>query len=304
MQRINWFPDPLITGKLFAEINNGAAKAVVVADNKNWLRVTSTATGDNFGQFSLSGGLIPPDGTYHVHARVYAQKAAANFIVYSSVNSSWKQLLNKPVADGQTLTVDSEITIPEECQRLLVRMQLGREVGLIGMMSEILIESADTYDKAVGGASGLLLGGHDATRLRRLVGRVMSDDGHEPDKQSKSPRHAEAGRVHADYDHREDSGYPILVHGLAGRVGRLRHDRQLSGHLQQEPTHRMVLHVPDRESDEPEIQGRVRQSDRQGVEHGHVRAGRIPGEQSLARRPLLFRRGYDAARLTPMGVVA
>ena len=151
MQRINWFPDPLITGKLFAEINNGAAKAVVVADNKNWLRVTSTATGDNFGQFSLFGGLIPPAGTYHVHARVYAQKAAANFIVYSSVNSSWKQLLNKPVADGQTLTVDSEITIPEGCQHLLVRMQLGREVGLVGMMSEILIESADTYDKAVGG---------------------------------------------------------------------------------------------------------------------------------------------------------
>lgn len=151
MQRINWFPDPLITGKLSAEINNGAAKAVVVADNKNWLRVTSTATGDNFGQFSLSDGLIPPAGTYHVHARVYAQKAAANFIVYSNVNSSWKQLLNKPVADGQTITVDSEITIPEGCQRLLVRMQLGREVGLIGMMSEILIESADTYDKAVGG---------------------------------------------------------------------------------------------------------------------------------------------------------
>lgn len=152
MQRINWFPDPLITGKLSAEINNGAAKAVVVADNKNWLRVTSTATGDNFGQFSLSGGLIPPAGTYHVHAMVHAaQKAAANFIVYSNVNSSWKQLLNKPVADGQPLTVDSEITIPEGCQRLLVRMQLGREVGLIGMMSEILIESADTYDKAVGG---------------------------------------------------------------------------------------------------------------------------------------------------------
>lgn len=172
-------------------------------------------------------------------------------------------------------------------------------------ISELSVEAADTYDAALGGgASGLLLGGHDATRLRRLVGRVMSDDGHEPDKQSKRPRHAEARRVHADYDHREDSGYPILVHGLAGRVGRLRHDRQLSGHLQQEPTHRMAPHVPDRESDEPEIQGRVRQSDRQGVEHGHVRAGRIPGEQSLARRPLLFRRGYDAARLTLMGVVA
>lgn len=172
-------------------------------------------------------------------------------------------------------------------------------------ISELSVEAADTYDAALGGgASGLLLGGHDATRLRRFVGRVMSDDGHEPDKQSKTQRHAEAGRVHADYDHREDSGYRILVRGLAGRVGRLRHDRQLSGHLQQEPTHRMVLHVHDHESDEPEIQGRVRQSDRQGVEHGHVRAGRIPGEQGIARRSLLFRRGYDATRLTLTGVVA
>ena len=181
--------------------------------------------------------------------------------------------------------------------------RLGVPSGMA--ISELSVEAADTYDAALGGgASGLLLGGHDATRLRRFVGRVMSDDGHEPDKQSKRPRHAETGRVHADYDHREDSGYHILVHGLAGRVGRLHHGGQLSGHLQQEPTHRMVLHVHDHESDEPEIQGRVRQSDRQGVEHGHVRAGRIPGEQSIARRPLLVRRGYDAARLTPMGVMA
>lgn len=172
-------------------------------------------------------------------------------------------------------------------------------------ISELSVEAADTYDAALGGgASGLLLGGHDATRLRRSVGRVMSDDGHEPDKQSTRPRHAEAGRVHVDFDHREDSGYHILGHGLAGRVGRLHHDRRLFGHLQQEPTHRMALHVHDRESDEPEIRGRVRQSDRQGVEHGHVRAGRIPGEQGIARRSLLFRRGYDATRLTLTGVMA
>ena len=134
---------------------------------------------------------------------------------------------------------------------------------------------------------------------------MMSDDGHEPDKQSKRPRHAEAGRVHADYDHREDSGYPILVHGLAGRVGRLHHGRRLSGHLQQEPTHRMGLHGHGLESDEPEIQGRVRQSDRQGVEHGHVQAGRIPGEQDSARQHRIFRRGYDAPSLTlALGVVA
>lgn len=210
------------------------------------------------------------------------------------------------IFSGGTVKYPSAQTVGKYTIRFTPTANDARLAVPSGMaISELSVEAADTYDAALGGgASGLLHGRHDAARIGASVGRVMSDDGHEPDKQSKRPRHAEAGRVHADYDHREDSGYHILVHGLAGRVGRLRHDGQLSGPLQQEPTHRMVLHVPDRESDEPEIQGRVRQSDRQGVEHGHVRAGRIPGEQSLARRPLLFRRGYDAARLTPLGVVA
>lgn len=48
-------------------------------------------------------------------------------------------------------------------------------------ISELSVEAADTYDAALGGgASGLLHRRHDATRLRRFVGRVMSDDGHEP----------------------------------------------------------------------------------------------------------------------------
>lgn len=304
MQRINWFPDPLITGKLFAEINNGAAKAVVVADNKNWLRVTSTATGDNFGQFSLLGGLIPPAGTYHVHARIYAQKAAANFIVYSNVNSSWEQLLNKPVADGQTLTVDSEITIPEGCQHLLVRMQLGREVGLIGMMSEILIESADTYDKAVGGASGLLLRGHDATRLRRSVGRVMSDDGHEPMHEPILDHHPESRQVGEYHDPSERAFDDILDqrrgerhrrHYLDNRSG-WRHQRKTTCQLQDaHQQYQSGLNVLSRQ---------VRQSDRHRDRHALMLVRRVSGEQGLARRPLLFRRGYDAARLTLMGVVA
>lgn len=304
MQRINWFPDPLITGKLFAEINNGAAKAVVVADNKNWLRVTSTATGDNFGQFSLSGGLIPPAGTYHVHARVYAQKAAANFIVYSSVNSSWKQLLNKPVADGQTLTVDSEITIPEGCQHLLVRMQLGREVGLIGMMSEILIESADTYDKAVGGASGLLLGGHDATRLRRFVGRVMSDDGHEPMHEPILDHHLASRQVGASHDRSEREMDDILGQFRCERHRRHCLDYRNTGRIQRTPT--CQLHdVPQQfRSAISELFRQVRQSDRHRDKYTHLHAGRLSGEQDPARRHRIFRRGYDAARLTPLGVVA
>lgn len=305
MQRINWFPDPLITGTMKIETGNNAKIDYPVANNRNWLRATSVAAGNSYGQYDLLGSQLPPAGTYHVHALTYAQKATANFRIYARVDGTYRTLLDVPVGDDMTITIDQNITIPSNTDQLLIRIALDQKtVGARGMMSDILIERADTYGTAVGGASGLLHGRHDAARIGASVGRVMSDDGHEPDKQSKSPRHAATGRVHADYDHREDSGYQILVHGLVGRVGRLHHDRKLSRHLQQEPTHRMALHVHDHESDEPEIQGRVRQSDRQCVEHGHVRAGRIPGEQGLARRPLLFRRGYDATRLILLGVVA
>lgn len=294
MQRINYFTNPNFTGP-FANVHSyGGANAAYNAGTKQL-----NIYGDNGG---YGFNLTVPKNAALVFACFLWTKHDKNpdpLRVYSLESSG-----NEPIASA---------TISQDANNLLLRFNStgsgrirvefypnGNSVNI----AKPILELADTYDKAVGGASGLLHRGHDAARIGASVGRVMSDDGHEPDKQSKRPRHAEAGRVHADYDHREDSGYPILVHGLAGRVGRLRHDRQLSGHLQQEPTHRMVLHVQDRESDEPEIQGRVRQSDRQGVEHGHVRAGRIPGEQSLARRSLLFRRGYDATRLTLTGVMA
>lgn len=305
MQRINWFPDPLITGKLFAEINNGAAKAVVVADNKNWLRVTSTATGDNFGQFSLSGGLIPPAGTYHVHARVYAQKAAANFIVYSSVNSSWKQLLNKPVADGQTLTVDSEITIPEGCQHLLVRMQLGREVGLIGMMSEILIESADTYDKAVEGASGLLHRRHHATRLTPRTGTVVPDDGHEPMHEPILDHHLASRQVGEYHDRPEQDRDEILDQCLCERHRRHDLDNRSGWRHQRKPTYRIHDDLQQSQSCVNELFRQVRQSDRYSDRYAPLHVCRLSGEQDPARQHRIFRRGYDAPSLTlALGVVA
>jgi hypothetical protein len=294
MQRINYFTNPNFTGP-FANVHSYGGANAVYNDGTKQLNIY----GDNGG---YGFNLTVPKNAALVFACFLWTKHDKNpdpLRVYSLESSG-----NEPIASA---------TISQDANNLLLRFNStgsgrirvefypnGNSVNI----AKPILELADTYDKAVGGASGLLHWGHDAARIGASVGRVMSDDGHEPDKQSKRPRHAEAGRVHADYDHQEDSGYHILVHGLAGRVGRLRHDRQLSGHLQQEPTHRMALHVPDRESDEPEIQGRVRQSDRQGVEHGHVQAGRIPGEQSLARRPLLFRREYDAARLTLLGVVA
>ena len=295
MQRINWFTNPNLTGPL-------------TGINK-WGDVTASVNKTNH-QLVVSGS----NGGYGFNVDVPANTPlVVSMFVYTDITKKSTPVAIMDVDDAGKVTVLAGVKPKSNASTMVtrvtsktgkIRFEAYPVSGTTVNFGDLLVERADTYDKAVGGASGLLLGGHDATRLRRFVGRVMPDDSHEPDKQSTRPRHAEAGRAHADYDHREDSGYHILGHGLAGRVGRLRHGGQLSGHLQQEPTHRMVLHVPDRESDEPEIQGRVRQSDRQGVEHGHVRAGRIPGEQGIARRPLLFRRGYDAARLTLLGVVA
>ena len=296
MQRINLFTNPNFTGP-FADVNiSGEAKA---SYNTNIKQLNIYGNNGGYG-FNLT---VPKNAALVFACFLWTEhdKNPKPLTVYSLEPSD-----NKAIANA---------TISQNANNLLLRFNStdsGRirvefyPNGTAANIANPILELADTYDKAVGGgASGLLLGGHDATRLRRFVGRVMSDDGREPDKQSTRPRHAEAGRVHADYDRREDSGYHILVHGLVGRVGRLRHDRRLSGHLQQEPTHRMVRHVHGRESDEPEMQGRVRQSDRQRGEHAALQADGISGERGSDQKPRLFRRGHHAPSLTlALGVVA
>lgn len=151
MQRINWFPDPNITGTAPVGVGNAKVDYPIV-NNRKWIRATSTGTGDPHADYALSGSQIPPAGSYHVHALAYAQKATAYFIVSVRVGGSYQQLLSVPVGDGQTVTVDQTITIPAGCDRLIVRIGPNSQtVGVIGMMSDILIERADTYDTAVGG---------------------------------------------------------------------------------------------------------------------------------------------------------
>lgn len=153
MQRINWFPDPNITGTLKPIGNNKIrVEYPVVVNNRNWIRATSTATGDNYAQYILVGSQLPPAGSYHVHALAYAQRAQASFQVFYRINGSYKQPFNVAVGNGQTVTVDQTITLPTGCDQILVRLQLDYQlVGAIGMMSNILIERADTYGTAVGG---------------------------------------------------------------------------------------------------------------------------------------------------------
>lgn len=172
-------------------------------------------------------------------------------------------------------------------------------------ISELSVEAADTYDAALGGgASGLLLGGHDATRLRRFVGRVMSDDGHEPMHEPILDHHLESRQVGEYHDPSEREwgdisdqrrGERHRRHYLDNRSG-WRHQRKTTCQLQDD--HQQFP------SDINELSRQVRQSDRHSDEHAHLHVGRIPGEQDPARQHRIFRRGYDATRLILMGVVA
>lgn len=172
-------------------------------------------------------------------------------------------------------------------------------------ISELSVEAADTYDAALGGgASGLLLGGHDATRLRRFVGRVMSDDDHEPMHEPILDHHPESRQVGEYHDPSEREwgdisdqrrGERHRRHYLDNRSG-WRHQRKTTCQLQDDRQQFL--------SDINELSRQVRQSDRHRDKHSLMLVRRIPGEQGLARRPQLFRRGYDAARLTLTGVMA
>lgn len=172
-------------------------------------------------------------------------------------------------------------------------------------ISELSVEAADTYDAALGGgASGLLLGGHDATRLRRSVGRVMSDDGHEPMHEPILDHHPESRQVGEYHDPSEREwgdisdqrrGERHRRHYLDNRSG-WRHQRKTTCQLQDD--HQQFP------SDINELSRQVRQSDRHSGEHAHLHVGRIPGEQDPARQHRIFRRGYDATRLTLTGVMA
>lgn len=172
-------------------------------------------------------------------------------------------------------------------------------------ISELSVEAADTYDAALGGgASGLLLGGHDATRLRRFVGRVMSDDGHEPMHEPILDHHPESRQVGEYHDPSEREwgdisdqrrGERHRRHYLDNRSG-WRHQRKTTCQLQDDRQQFL--------SGLNELSRQVRQSDRHRDKHSLMLVRRIPGEQGIARRPLLFRRGYDATRLTLTGVMA
>lgn len=295
MQRINWFTNPNLTGPL-------------TGINK-WGGVTANVNKTNH-QLVVSGS----NGGYGFNVDVPANTPlVVSMFVYTDITKQSTPVAIMDVDDAGKVTVLAGVKPKSNASTMVtrvtsktgkIRFEAYPVSGTNVNFGDLLVERADTYDKAVGGgASGLLLGGHDAKGVS-FVGRVMSDDGHEPMHEPILDHHPESRQVGEYHDPSEREwgdisdqrrGERHRRHYLDNRSG-WRHQRKTTCQLQDD--HQQFP------SDINELSRQVRQSDRHSDEHAHLHVGRIPGEQGIARRPLLFRRGYDAARLTFLGVVA
>ena len=303
--RINWFPDPNITQTFGAYAPSTVKVDFPVVARRNWLRATVLTVGDGYAQYSLKGDRIPPAGTYHVHCCAFAKHANAFARVYTKVGGKYTVPLQKEIADGTTVNVDGTITVPDGCEEIIIRITAGNVVGAIGMMSDILIERADTYDAAVGGASGLLHRRHHATRLTPRTGTVVPDDGHEPMRETILDHHLKSRQVDEYHDRPEQDRDEILDQCLCERHRRHDLDNRSGWRHQRKPTYRIHDDLQQSQSCVNELFRQVRQSDRYSDRYAPLHVCRLPGEQDPARQHRIFRRGHDAARLTlALGVVA
>lgn len=296
MQRINWFTNPNLTGPL-------------TGINK-WGDVTASVNKTNH-QLVVSGS----NGGYGFNVDVPANTPlVVSMFVYTDITKKSTPVVIMDVDDAGKVTVLAGVKPKSNASTMVtrvtsktgkIRFEAYPVSGTTVNFGDLLVERADTYDKAVGGgASGLLLGGHDATRLRRSVGRVMSDDDNEPMHETNLDHHLESQQLGASHDRSERERDDIL-----GQFRCERHRRHClvyrnTGRIQRTPT--CQLHDVRRQfqSAISELFRQVRQSDRHRDRYAPLHVCRLSGEQDPARQHRIFHRGHDAARLTLMGVMA
>ena len=302
--RINWFPDPNMANTIFKCIQMQCTVDFPTVSGFRWLRATTSGSGDIYAQYRLMGANLPQAGVYHIHSICYTQDSGAFFRVYAGDGNRYSTLHDTGIADNRTKIIDADITIPANTTQLLIRVVPPSTVGKFILIRNILLESKSTYATAVGGASGLLHRRHDAARIGASVGRVMSDDNHEPMHEPNLDHHLESQQLGASHDRSERERDDILGQFRCERHRRHCLDYRNTGRIQRTPT--CQLHDVRRQfqSAISELFRQVRQSDRHRDKYTHLHVGRVSVEQDPARRHRIFRRGYDAARLTPMGVVA
>ena len=305
--RINWFPDPNMANTIFKCIPIRCTVDSPTVNGFRWLRATTSGSGgDIYAQYQLAGVNLPPAGTYHIHALCYAQGTGASFRVYIAVGNRYTMPTETGVADNQTKLIDADITIPANATQLLIRVVPPSTVGKIIMIRDILLESKSTYDTAIGGGASKLLHRrhHAETRLATIVGLVVSDDGHEPMHEPILDHHLESRRVDAHHDRSEREVSALLGQRLCERHRRHHPDRRNECRHQRKTTCQLRDGHQQYRSGINVLSRQVRQSDRHRDRHALMLVRRVPGEQDPARPTGIFQRGYDAARLTPLGVAA
>ena len=294
MQRINWFTNPNLTGPL-------------TGINK-WGGVTASVNKTNH-QLVVSGS----NGGYGFNVDVPANTPlVVSMFVYTDITKQSAPVAIMDVDDAGKVTVLAGVKPKSNASTMVtrvtsktgkIRFEAYPVSGTTVNFGDLLVERADTYDKAVGGASGLLHGRHDAARIGASVGRVMSDDNHELMHEPILAHHPASQPVGEYHDHSEKARDEILGQRLCGRHRRHYLDERVWRH-QCKPTCRLRANRQRYQCDVNDLFRQVRQSDRHSDEYAHLHVGRVSGEQDPARRHRIFHRGYDAARLTPLGVVA
>lgn len=293
MQRINLFPNPVFAGPLTHTSKWGDSNGTV---RDNALHVTGTRGGYGFTV------AVPFNVPLVLSMRVDASEdnVAGVMLIQTTDkpdvnNMVFSQRLKRGISD-----VLCRFTIPSHGFRFEVNPNGIRDVAV----SNVLIERADTYDPAVGGgASALLHGGYDAARIGASVGRVVSDDGHEPMHETILDHHLVGRPLGGYHDHSEQARDEILGQRLCERHRRHYLDESV-WRPQCKPTCQLRVDRQRCRSDVNVLFRQVRQSDRHRDEYSHLHVGRVSGEQDPARRHRIFHREYDAARLTLLGVVA
>lgn len=305
MQRINLFPDPNMANTIFQCRPSRCTVDFPTVGGFRWLRATTSGSGDIYAQYQLTGANLPQAGVYHIHAACYARGSAAFFRVYAGVGNSFTLLHETSIADDQTRWIDADITIPANTTQLLIRVVPPSTVGKFILIRDILLESKSTYDTAVGGASGLLHRGHHATSVGATIGRVVSDDAHEHLSDTGYECYAQTRTQRYGFMQYADSGKRLLCEFL-GHVFRPRHSENIlwqRDHVHAErAVYRPVLSIDkhDENSNDSRVWLSNSPSDRlRGLRELRVRETSVglPGHITLQR-------GYDATRLTPLGVMA
>ncbi|AUD90825.1 hypothetical protein DRBB27_0691 [Bifidobacterium breve] len=296
MQRTNWFTNPNLNGPL--------DNIHVYGDHRATYNQTSHQLEITGGSGAYGFDLTVPKNTDFVFAcflwtyKPSAGKICAVYTINGSNNPNEAAVLNAVNGSNNVLLRFNS----GDTGRIRIEFQAGS--GNMVNIEKPIVELADEYDSAVGGASGLLHGGYDAVAVGATIGRVVSDDGHEPMHEPILDHHLASRRVGADHDRSERDWDGILGQCLCERHRRHYLDTIPLWRHQCKPTCQLQSDRQQFRCDVNELFRQVRQSDRHRDEYAHLHVGRISGEQDPARRHRIFRRGHDAARLTLLGVMA